>query len=228
MPHPTPAQATPPAPPAPAAQAVAVGAPRASAADVYNAMRAQRTELKRQLESLEDKRGDLTRELQDGRAGSADRAGIEARIKEIDARISSVDQEIAASEAAVAKAAAIPGAVVAPPPIVRNGPPEEAFVLGGMFMVIILLPLSIAVARRIWRRGSAAPTVAVPPELSDRFTRLEQAVDAIAVEVERVGEGQRFISRQFAEQGSVRALGAGAAEPIDLRQREQVPIDQRR
>jgi len=229
MPHPTPVQAIPAIPPIPpTGQIVAGVAPRPSATDMYNAMRAQRTELKRQLESLEDKRGELARQAQNATVGSGDRVGIEARIKEVDTRISSVDQEIAASDAAVAKAAAIPGAVVTPPPIMRQGPPEEAFVLGGMFMLIILLPLSIAVARRIWRRGSAAVTVAVPPELSDRFTRLEQAVDAIAVEVERVGEGQRFISRQFADQGAVRALGAGAAEPIDLRQREQVPIDQRR
>jgi hypothetical protein len=198
---------------------------------MYNAMRAQRSELRRQMESLEGKREDLTRQIQRADAGTPDRVGLEQRLKEVDGRIASIDQEIATSDAAVARAAAQPGAVIEQPQQRREGPPEEVFILGGMFMMIVLLPISIALARRIWRRGAPTHTpVPLAPELGDRFARLEQAVDAIAVEVERVGEGQRFMSRQLSENAnsSPRALGAGAAEPIDLRQREQVPIDQRR
>ena len=44
------------------------------------------------------------------------------------------------------------------------------------------------------------------PELEVRFRRLEQAVDAIAVEVERVGEGQRFVTKLLEDR-------AGVAEP---------------
>ena len=40
---------------------------------------------------------------------------------------------------------------------------------------------------------------AIPHELMDRLTRLDQAVDSIAVEVERIGEGQRFVTRVLAE-----------------------------
>ena len=35
----------------------------------------------------------------------------------------------------------------------------------------------------------------------DPETRLEQAIDAIAVELERVGEGQRFVTKLLAERG---------------------------
>ena len=225
----TPGTPIPPAPPTPLpGQAVAGVTSRASAADMYNALGAQRNELRRQLSALEEKRSDLIRQIQSSSPGSPERVGVESRLKEIDTRISSLDQEIAASDAAVARAANAPGAVVEQPMPFREGPPEEVFILGGMFMMVVLLPLSIALARRIWRRGSAAQTPAMAPELSERLTRLEQAVDEIAVEVERVGEGQRFMSRQFTEHGAPRVLGAGAAEPIELRQREQVPIDQRR
>ena len=88
--------------------------------------------------------------------------------------------------------------------------------LSGMFIVIVLLPLSIAMARRIWRRGVATITK-LPAELTDRLTRLEQGMDAIAVEVERIGEGQRYMSRLFGEDGSMRAIGAGAAEPVEVK-----------
>jgi len=45
------------------------------------------------------------------------------------------------------------------------------------------------------------------PELSSRLTHLEQSLDAIAVEVERVGEGQRFMTRLFDERREKEARG---------------------
>jgi prefoldin subunit 5 len=200
-------------------QVVIPGAPGASASAVYEGLKAQRTELGNQLESLEDKRRDLSQRLEEPMVGGADRKGLEQRITEIDGRISSIDKQIAESEAQIARAAGVPGAVVPPKPIPRQGPPEEVFVLGGLFIFIVLLPLSIALARRIWRRGVATITK-LPAELTERLTRLEQGMDAIAVEIERVGEGQRYMARLFGDDGSPRAIGAGAAEPVEVKVRE--------
>jgi hypothetical protein len=44
---------------------------------------------------------------------------------------------------------------------------------------------------------------------------MEQAMEATAVEVERIGEGQRFLTRLFTEGEGARPLGAGAAQPIE-------------
>ena len=151
--------------------------------------------------------------------GGADRKGLEGRIAEVDQRISAIDKQIASNEAQIAQAAAVPGAVVEPRPIERQGPPEEVFILGGIFIFVVLLPLSIAMARRIWRRGVATITK-LPAELTDRLTRLEQGMDAVAVEIERIGEGQRYMSRLFGEDASMRAIGAGAAEPVEVKARE--------
>lgn len=63
--------------------------------------------------------------------------------------------------------------------------------------IIIFLPLARAMARRMDRR-SAAPQV--PAEVSAQLEHLNQAVDAIAVEVERISEGQRFATRLLTEQ----------------------------
>jgi hypothetical protein len=49
---------------------------------------------------------------------------------------------------------------------------------------------------------------------------LEQGVDAVAVEVERIGEGQRYMARMMGEDASLRAIGAGAADPIEVKARE--------
>jgi hypothetical protein len=180
---------------------------------VYKAFNEQRRELRNQLEQLEGKRGELTNDLQNEQLDKADRAGIVTRLADVDKRIADADKELAAADQQVAKAAAAPGAIVERPPEPRNGPPEEVFVLSGMFIVIVFLPLSIAFARRIWKRGAAAVT-AFPQELVDRLNRLDQSMDSIAIEVERIGEGQRFVTRVLTDTG--RELGAGAAQPIDV------------
>jgi hypothetical protein len=45
------------------------------------------------------------------------------------------------------------------------------------------------------RQGDAAPSVT-----EARLARIEQAVDAIALEVERISEGQRFTTKLLSEQ----------------------------
>ena len=39
-------------------------------------------------------------------------------------------------------------------------------------------------------------------EIGTRLSNLEQSLDAIAVEVERVGEGQRYMTKVFSERGT--------------------------
>lgn len=191
-----------------------------SASAIYEGFRAQRRELSNQLDELEDTRRGIMSQLEDLAPGSPDRAPLEARLKEVDARINSVDQMLAGNSAQLAQAAAVPGAVIeqAPPTVVRMGPPEEAYVLGALFMVIALLPISIAFARRIWKR-SASVVTSLPRDIADRLMRMEQAVEATAVEVERIGEGQRFLTRLFTEGEGARVLGTGAAQPIGQRTR---------
>jgi hypothetical protein len=191
------------------------GAPSANA--TYEALRNSREELGNQLDRLENQRENLVEELAEPTATGAVKQGIEARIATIDARIGTIDKQIADADAAVARAAAVPGAVVPPPPEPPEpGPPEEFWVIAGIFMFVVVLPLTIAYARRIWRRGAAAIT-SLPQDIYDRFTRLEQGIDAIAVEVERIGEGQRFLTRLQTEQ---RGLAGGQPERVEARQRE--------
>jgi len=66
-----------------------------------------------------------------------------------------------------------------------------------MAVIIIGLPLARAFARRMDRRGGTAQ---VPTEISSQLAHLNQAIDAIALEVERISEGQRFTTRLLSEQ----------------------------
>lgn len=69
-----------------------------------------------------------------------------------------------------------------------------------------LLVLGAYYVRRVWRRNSAIPDPS--QELADGLTQLEHSVAAVAIDVERIGEGQRSITRLFTEKGTVRRQDA--------------------
>jgi hypothetical protein len=67
-----------------------------------------------------------------------------------------------------------------------------------MFAVIIVgWPIMRAIGKRIER--GAPPPMAVPAEMQAQMQHLMQSVDAIAIEVERISEGQRFATKMLSE-----------------------------
>ena len=84
----------------------------------------------------------------------------------------------------------------------------------GFFTMVTLVaigwPLTRGLVRR-WERESANPRV--PSEVTARLERMEQSIDAIAVEVERIAEGQRFVTKLLADRPAAARLPGAAAEP---------------
>jgi hypothetical protein len=72
----------------------------------------------------------------------------------------------------------------------------------------LVFPMVRAWSRRIEARGKA-PALNSSAMNDPRLERMEQAIDAIAIEVERIAEAQRFQTRLLSERASERALGAG-------------------
>ena len=68
-------------------------------------------------------------------------------------------------------------------------------------------------AKVIFFRRPKKETSSILPKDDDRFRRLEEAVDAIAVEVERISEGQRFTTKLLAERVPELEARAPAATP---------------
>jgi hypothetical protein len=98
-----------------------------------------------------------------------------------------------------------PPATPLPPP--TNDVPEGVMILLIVFAAltaatIIFSPLFRALGRRIDRRGNEGIS---PDVIAPRLDRIEQAIEAMAVEVERISEGQRYVNKQVHE---LRALPA--------------------
>jgi hypothetical protein len=86
--------------------------------------------------------------------------------------------------------------------------PEEvaiALIVGGTIVLA-----SIARVVRQYFEGRARHTPAVlPVELERRLERIEAAVETTAVEVERIAEGNRFMSKLLAERAGAAPWARG-------------------
>jgi hypothetical protein len=77
---------------------------------------------------------------------------------------------------------------------------EDILAIGGFFFTTIVLGLGIPLVRAYVRRKeleSSRPRL--EPGVDDRLERIEHAIEAMAVEVERISEGQRFVTRLLSE-----------------------------
>lgn len=65
------------------------------------------------------------------------------------------------------------------------------------------IPAAVIIVRSWFKHQERMATLAQPvvpsPAIEARLERVEQALEAIAVEMERVGEGQRFLTKIFAD-----------------------------
>ena len=81
---------------------------------------------------------------------------------------------------------------------------EFAFV--GIASLAALSAIGIGIHAYLRRMRHKDAQVHVTRYDEDRLARIEQAVDAIAIEVERVAESQRFLTRLQTERADDRAL----------------------
>ena len=212
----------PPAPPQPGVPGTPAPTPPGAVgpAERYEAVKAQRIVLEQQYQELLEQRGEISSELRGPELNDVDRRGLEQRLTDVDKRINDVNAQIATVAQREAEAAGVPLAVQPPPPTPEPLIDEDVVIGGMMMSFALLVPIVIAYARRLWKK--AAVVSVVPRDLVEQMQRLEQSMDTIAVEIERLGEGQRFMARVLTDDSGARALGAGAAEPIAVPQRDAV------
>ena len=202
----------------PASQPVTVstqqlrGSPRA----VYQALRVKREVLGDQMSRLLNRRNAVAERLNNPNVGPAEKAALEQHIEELNGRIVDMEKQLHAADAEVSAAAGVPGAAVPDSRDADNsGPPVEMLIIGTVFAGIALVIVAIAYARRLWK-GATNVVAQIPAAFEARFTRFEQSLDAVAIEIERVSEGQRFLTKVLAEE-TPRAIGAGPAQPVETR-----------
>lgn len=174
-----------------------------SPAAVYSAYSEQASRLRDQRDGLQNERGAAVREL--GKLAGSEyasiRVGLNERIARLDTRIAGVEEQIAQADGQVAKAASVPGSVV-PSRAERTDNGEEVF-FGGVGTGFALILFLYLMRWKLWRRKgtrTGRELRTMPGDIAARMDRLESVTESTAVEIERIGEGQRFITRLLSEQ----------------------------
>jgi len=185
-------------------------------------LRGQRNELSDQLSNVTNRRNELSRSIVSAPEG-ASRTGLEARIRLLDDRILQLETDLTVVGRKLS---------VASPELLGSTEQENQGggddfgegLAAGIFTMLLLFPLALLYARRRWRRGAAKRSGQTPAASPDRFDRLEQGIEAIAIEVERVSEGQRFVTKLLSE--SQTPLGVSHRIPQPVAVQGQEPIKQ--
>ena len=188
-------------------------------ADV-DALRARGRELSNQLRSAQGRRDDAARQLRSAQDGVS-RTGIEQRMQVLDGRLAQLETDIAANGQRLAMA---PAALLAnssegtPSRNDRTGPfsSGQLTAISIVMTLAVFMPIALATARALFKRSSVPKPSPQILESSARIERMEQAIDAIAVEIERISEGQRFVTQTLAKRTETPVLREGekVAEPL--------------
>jgi hypothetical protein len=174
----------------------------------------QREELSEQLSSVSARRSELASEIRN-RSVEATRGGLEERLRLLDNRIIQLETDLASTGRQIASA---------PPELIASTEParpqggggdfEEGIMIGG-FSVFLVLGIAFFFLRRRWkRRGTALPSE-LSGESAQRLERLETGMEAIAIEIERVSEGQRFVTRLLSESQPPLAKSHRVGQPVE-------------
>ena len=88
--------------------------------------------------------------------------------------------------------------------------------LVAIITLFVLMPIAMSISRGLWRRSSTPKPSPQSGDEAQRLERIEHAIDTIALEVERVSEGQRFVTRILAEGRPAATLGQNVAQPVAI------------
>ena len=191
-----------------------------------DALQARATELSNQLRSATNRRAEVQRSLR-GATGT-DKAGLEQRLVVLDARIARLEGDIDENSSQLASLAANRAATTQPAfpgnmNFPRNrGMSNNLVPIVVVFTLFVLSPIAVSISRMLWRRGSLPQRAPQSPENAQRLERMEQAIDSIAIEIERVSEGQRFVTRLMSDRQNALGAGAEPARPIEIPLAERI------
>lgn len=211
----------PPAPPQPSVFEVNVQAPtRPLTQQEISIIRNQRSEMSDQLQSAQNRRERVLNEIRTAPAGTE--AGLQQQYQVLSDRIVAIEQDIEASGRTLRSGQVPVGTVLVPPRSFAAQNATDDAERGAAIGAVILLPIAVIFMFRSWRRRrrGGRRQVEMTAEQDSRFERLEQAVDAIALEIERVGESQRYQAKLLAEANMMPAMGVAQKSPEPVRARE--------
>lgn len=156
--------------------------------------------LSNQVRELTEKRDELAGDMRE--RNGVDLEGAQSRLKSLDAQLQQAEADLNAVTREMASAA--PASMSESVRTIYRGYGDEDLVGAGFGGAGIMFALFLPLLYRTFRRRRYVPpgtttTGSTPAIGSERIQRMEMAIDSIAVEMERVSENQRFMTRLLTE-----------------------------
>lgn len=171
-----------------------------------------RNGLQEELDRAIARRDGLQAEIADLPRGAA-RDRLDSRLDETNLSIQKLRSAIDKLESGISDvgdATPVVGAPFSPPPLQRNDFNPETMIISIMVILFVAFPLALTFARLMWKRATNTQSQpALPADTTRRFDRLEQSVDSIAIEIERISENQRYLTKLLAEPRPGAAVSSG-------------------
>lgn len=175
----------------------------------------QRDEISSQLTNVNERRQELVSEIRASPDGVA-RTGLEDRLRILDQRLIQLESDLAITGRQLAGA---PADLVAfaqretPSPVSRSSSDWEEGLMTGGFFTLLAVGVYTLIRRYRRRKQPKKRTSELPSDSAQRLERLEQGMEAIAIEIERVSEGQRFVTKLLSESPQPVGLNSRIAQP---------------
>ena len=186
-----------------------------------HALLMRREALSDQLGNVSGRRHELAMELAETTEPAA-RTGLEERLRVLDQRILQIETDLATTgrELSLASPEMVATSEVAMNPPETGGHFEEGMAVGGV-SVLMACAVLYFFARRGWKRALRSAPVSSSAD-SGRLERLEQGMEAIAIEIERVSEGQRFVTKLLSQSQQPHAV-PGDGQTVSVERAKTTP-----
>jgi hypothetical protein len=171
-----------------------------SSHDEMMALTARRDQLSEQLESVTDRRNDLIEQMRT--APNPAMPGLQAQLGALDSRILQLEHDLATTGQEIAAASPELVAMAGESPHEDTNGSFEDGMGAGVATTFGVMSVLFFFLYRWLRKSSRKRQPALASADSERLQRLEQGMDAVAVEIERISEGQRFVTKLLSESRS--------------------------
>jgi len=161
----------------------------------------RRSQLTDQLNSAIQRRDALIKEMKE--SPQAALQGLQEQLNVLEPRVLQLENDLSQVERELAGA---PSDVISLADVPPARPDYGGFGEGGAaFGVPIFLVMTAfyLIQRRRWKRAARRTPPALPAADSERLQRLEHGMEAMAIEIERISEGQRFVTKLLSESRGV-------------------------
>lgn len=157
----------------------------------------QRRQLNEQLDQVTERRDNIIEQLRT--APDPAQKGLQDELTVLNSRVIQIQTQLATVGSEISQASPALMAMAEERPTPRGDDQFDDGVGAGVAGSVAVMSVFFFFAYRWWRKSMRKRAPLMISADSERLQRLEQGMEAVAIEIERISEGQRFVTKLLSE-----------------------------